>query len=421
MAKGLTVKRVEALLRAGVPSKHTDGDVKGLMLIVESPTSAAWSLRWQRDHKIRHMGLGSARDLPLASAREKARELRERISRDIDPLEIKRQDTQAKQQAEAKRLTFKEAAERCHAGLEPGWSGERTGDEFISSLRRWVFPIFGNVDVGLVGKSEVLRCLEQKTRAGGIFWTTKSQTADRTRSRIERVLDWGEARDYRTAGTPNPARWKNFLDVLLPKPRKVAPVVPMPSLPYADLPQLMVTLAADESVAAKALMFAILSASRIGEVLGAVWDEISFEEAEWVIPAARMKARREHRVPLTSQMLALLEDLPREEGCNFVFVSPKTAGVPVTDPTVTRTLRLHGCTATTHGFRSTFSTWAAEQTGYAPAIVEAALAHAIKNKVEGAYKRTTFFDKRRRLMEAWATYCCTPVEKKTGKVVALRA
>jgi integrase len=418
----LTVKRIEKLIRAGVPGKHTDtGGVKGLMLVIEGPTSAYWILRWQRDHEKHWMGLGSAFDVPLASVRERASRERDQIAGGIDPLAIKRAAREAKQQAEAKHLTFKEAAERCHAGLEAGWSNERTGDEFLSSLRRWVYPIFGNLDVGLVGKSEVLRCLEQKTRAGGTFWTTRSQTADRTRSRIERVLDWAEARDYRTAGIPNPARWKNFLDVLLPKPRKVAPVVPMPSLAYADVPQLMVTLSANESVASKALMFAILTASRIGEVLGATWDEINFEEAEWAIPAARMKARREHRVPLTSQMLALLEELPREEGCNFVFVSPKTAGVPVTDPTVTRTLRLAGCTATTHGFRSSFSTWVAEQTNYAPAIVEAALAHAIKDKVEGAYKRTTFFDKRRRLMEAWARFCTTPVASEKGKVVALRA
>jgi integrase len=421
MAKGLTVKRVEALLRAGAPGKHTDGDVKGLMLIIESPTSAAWSLRWQRDHKVRHMGLGSARDLPLASAREKARELRERISRDIDPLEIKRQDKQAQQQAEAKRLTFKEAAERCCAGLEAGWSNERTGDEFISSLRRWVFPIFGNVDIGVVGNDHVLRCLEQKVRGGGTFWTTKSQTADRTRSRVERVIDWGEARGYRTAGIPNPARWKGFLSSLLPAPRKVAPVRNMPSLAYAKVPELMITLAANESVAAKALMFAILGANRIGEVLGAIWDEINFGEAVWTIPAARMKARREHTVPLTPQMLALLDELPREEGNPFVFVSARTAGMAISDATVIRTLRFCGCSDTTHGFRSSFRVWAGERTNFPRDVAEACLAHAVGNQTELAYKRTAFLLKRRKLMEAWCRFCCTPAASEKGKVVALRA
>jgi integrase len=419
----LTVKRIEALLRAGVPGKHTDtgsSGVKGLMLCVESTTSAAWSLRWQRGGRVRHMGLGSARDLSLASAREKARELRDRIARDIDPLEVKIRDKQAKQQAEAKRLTFKEAAERCCAGLEPGWSNERTGDEFLSSLRRWVLPIFGSADVGLVGKSEVLACLEQKVRADGIFWTAKTQTADRTRNRIERVLDWAEARGYRAAGIPNPARWKGFLDVLLAKPRKIAPVKNMRSLAYAGVPQLMSKLAANESVAAKALMFAIFTAGRIGEVLGATHDEIDLDAAEWVIPASRMKARREHRVPLTPQMLALLDDLPREENNRFLFVSPWTAGVAVTDATVIRALRLAGCNDHVHGFRTSFRTWAAERTNFAREVAEACVAHAVGDKTELTYKRTTFFDKRRKLMEAWSRFCTTPAAGEKGKVVAIR-
>src|SRR6516165_8155342 len=234
-AVGLSVKRVEKLLRAGVPGRHTDGDVKGLMLCIESKTSAHWLLRWQRDGRVRHMGLGSARDLPLASAREKARELRERIARDVDPLDLKRQDRQVRREAEASRLTFKEAAERCHAALEPGWSSRHHSDEFINSLRRYVYPHIGNLDVAAIDKDAVLRVLEQKLpREGGTFWTKRAVTADRTRNRIERVLDWAEARDFRTAGTPNPARWKGFLDQLLAKPRKIAPLQNMPSVPYSE-------------------------------------------------------------------------------------------------------------------------------------------------------------------------------------------
>ena len=181
--KGLTVKRVENLLRAGVPGKHTDGDVKGLMLCVESRSSAAWTLRWQREGRVRHMGLGSARDLPLASAREKARELRERIARDVDPLDLKRQDRQARREAEASRLTFKEAAERCHAALEPGWSSRHHSDEFINSLRRYVYPHIGNLDVAAIDKDAVLRVLEQKLPSrikgadGGVFWNAKKSLA----------------------------------------------------------------------------------------------------------------------------------------------------------------------------------------------------------------------------------------------------
>ena len=199
------------------------------------------------------MGLGSARDLPLASAREKARELRERIARDVDPLDLKRQDRQARREAEASRLTFKEAAERCHAALEPGWSSRHHSDEFINSLRRYVYPHIGNLDVAAIDKDAVLRVLEQKLPSrikgadGGVFWNAKTITADRVRNRIERVLDWAEARGYRTAGTPNPARWRGFLDQLLAAPRKIAPVKNMRAVPYPEVPAVMAALAADQN------------------------------------------------------------------------------------------------------------------------------------------------------------------------------
>jgi Arm DNA-binding domain len=219
---GLTVKRVERLLRAGVPGKYTDGDVKGLMLCVESKSSAHWLLRYQRDHKVRHLGLGGARDVPLASARAKARRERERIADGIDPLSVKRAERAAQRQAEARLLTFRQAAERCHAAREAGWSSAAHAAEFLSSLERWVYPHIGSLDVAAVGKDEVLRVLEQKlhnrmgkAESGGTFWTTKTITADRVRSRVHTVLDWAEARGYRAAGTPNPARWKGFLDQLL--------------------------------------------------------------------------------------------------------------------------------------------------------------------------------------------------------------
>jgi len=199
----LTVKRVAKLVGAGVAGRHTDGagGVKGLMLCVEGKTSAHWLLRYQRDHKTRHMGLGSARDLTLAAAREKAKRERERLADGIDPLKLRREEREAQRQAEAKRLTFKEAAERCHEALSAGWSNQHHANEFISSLRRWVFPIFGGLDVAAVGKDEVLRVLEQKLpgkmgkSAGGTFWKARSQTADRTRNRIERVLDWALYRE----------------------------------------------------------------------------------------------------------------------------------------------------------------------------------------------------------------------------------
>src|SRR5262249_44344741 len=226
----LTVKRVEKLLRAGVPGKHTDtGDVRGLMLCIESKSSAHWLLRFQRAGRVRHMGLGSARDVPLAAARTKARRERERLADGVDPLAVKHAERATAAAAAARKLTFKEAAERCHEALAAGWSNPHHANEFISSLRRWVYPHIGNLDVAAVGKDEVLRVLEQrlpdrigKGTDGSTFWVAHSQTADRTRNRIQRVLDWAEARGFRPAGTPNPARWAGFLDQLLAKPRKIA-------------------------------------------------------------------------------------------------------------------------------------------------------------------------------------------------------
>ena len=396
------------------------------MLCVESKTSAHWLLRWQRDHKTRHMGLGSARDLPLAAAREKAREQRERIARDIDPLEVKRADREAQRQAEAKRLTFKEAAERCHAALEPGWSSSHHSDEFINSLERYAFPIIGSLDISAVGKDEVLRVLEQKLPSrikgadGGTFWNERAVTADRVRARIQTVLDWAEARGYRAAGTPNPARWRGFLDQLLAAPRKIAPVKNMAAVPYAEVPAVMAALATDQDVAAQCLRFIILTSCRLGEALRAMWTEIDLNAAEWTIPASRTKGRREHRVPLSPQAVDLLKGLYREDGNPYLFISTRTAGAHVVESTVGIALRDAGRKETIHGFRASFKTWAEERTNFPGIIVELSLAHRVGNAVENAYRRSDA--KRAKLMQAWGKYCCTPpvAEQKKGTVLTMR-
>jgi integrase len=428
MAKALTVKRVEKLLRAGARDKHTDGDVRGLMLCVESKTSAYWLLRYQRNNVVKHMGLGSARDVSLAAVRERARRERERLAGGVDPLELKRKDREAQRQAEAKRHTFKQAAERFHAVLEPGWSSSHHSDEFINSLQRYAYPHIGSLDVAAVGKDEVLRVLEQKLPSrikgadGGIFWNAKTITADRVRSRIERVLSFAEARGWRAEGMPNPARWAGFLDVLLQKPRAISPVQHMRSVPYPEVPAVMAALAADQNVAAQCLRFIILTAARLGEALRATQTEVEpLEAAEWVIPAARMKGRKEHRVPLSPQAVELLDSLYRQEDNPYLFISTRTPGTHVVASTLTIALRNAGCSATTHGFRSSFRVWAAERTNFPSEVVEAALAHAVENKVEAAYKRTTFFEKRRRLMEAWGKFCCTPPQKAGETVVPMHA
>jgi integrase len=425
---GLTVKKVEALRRKGVPTKVTDtgsDGVKGLMLIIENRSSAYWLLRYQRDKVTRHMGLGSCRDLALAAARAKARRERERLLAGVDPIALRKAERAAAVAANAKKLTFKQASERCFEAKQGEWSSDRYRDEFISSLKRWVWPHIGNMDVGIVGKDDVLRILEQKLKVGGTFWTKRTITADRTRNRIETILNWAEARGFRAAGTPNPARWKGSLSELLPKPRKIAPVKSMASVPYPQVPGVMEALATKETVAAKALSFLVLTASRISEVIEAErteFGDLDLPAPLWTIPAQRMKGRREHTVPLAPQAVALLKSLPVEENNPYMFVSSAKAGTNVTEGTVNEVLDSIGRAEVAHGFRSSFRTWAGDCTTFHRPEIELSLAHKIGNAVELTYNKAQMLEKRRRLMEAWARYCMSPPvdETATDKVVPMR-
>jgi integrase len=414
---GLSVKKVEKLLRAGKPGRHTDGDVRGLMLCVEGPKSAHWLLRWQRDGRVRHMGLGSARDLPLASARQKAREQRERIARDIDPLERKHADREALRQAEAKRVTFKQAATRYHEAHQASWTNAAYAAEVLSSLERYCFKILAGMDIAAVDRDSILRVLEQPVE-GSSFWLKRPQTADRVRQRIEKVLDYAAVRGWR--GGDNVARWRGYLSEVLPAPRKIAPVEHMSSVPYSKLPNVVAALAADPTVAAQAARFTAMTATRLSECIKAVWNEIDLQAAEWVIPPSRMKGRREHRVPLSPQAMELLRGLCREEGNPFVFIG-KQPGTHVSGVLLTEALRRAGCTATIHGMRSAFSDWAHELTSHSNHAIELSLAHSIGNQTEKAYRRGDMFMKRRRLMESWGKYCCTPPAADAGKVLDMRA
>ena len=424
MAKALTVHRIDKLLRAGVPGKHTDGDVRGLMLCVESKTSAYWLLRYQRNKITRHMGLGSAHDVSLAAVRERARRERERLADGIDPLELKRADRAAQREAEAKRHTFRAAALACHTALEPGWSSAHHADEFINSLERYAFPILGSLDIGAVGKDEILRVLEQKLPSrikgadGGTLWTAKTITADRVRSRIERVIDFATVRGWRSGD--NPARWKSFLDQVLAAPRAIRPVQNMRAVPYAEVPAVMAALAAEENPAAQCLRFIILTAARLGEALKATWDEIDFQTREWIVPSTRMKGRKEHRVPLSPQVIALLDSLYREEGNPYLFISTRTPGAHVVPSTLTIALRNAGCKATIHGFRSCLKTWAEEQTNFPGLIIEMSLAHRVGSAVENAYRRGDLVTKRRSLMEVWSAFCCSPPTEEKATVLTMK-
>jgi integrase len=444
----LTVRKIVRLISASVKGRHTDGvkggGVRGLMLEIQGKQSAHWMLRFQINKKTYWMGFGSALDIArtdgkagarLAAVRKRALQAREQIAAGVNPLELKRDQRAAASAASARKLTFKQASERCFEAKQGEWSSDRYRDEFISSLQRWVWPLIGGKDVADVAKDDLLRILEQKLpenklkdgkkKADGTFWKERTITADRTRNRIETILNWAEARGFRPAGIPNPARWKGSLSELLGKPRKLAPVKSMASVPYPQVPGVMEALSDRETVAAKALAFLILSASRMSEVIEAEWTEFENLEtgaAQWRIPASRMKARREHIVPLSPQAVALLKSLPREEGNPFVFISSAKTGTNVTETTVAEVLNSIGRSEVPHGFRSSFRTWAGDCTSFHRPEIELSLAHKIGSAVEETYNKAQMLAKRRRLIEAWATYCCTPLARAAeANVVPIRA
>jgi integrase len=261
------------------------------------------------------------------------------------------------------------------------------------------------MDVAAIALADVLRAIEPN-------WTTKTITIDRTRSRIEAVLDWCVVRGHRPPGT-NPAKWKGHLDQVLPAVRKVAPRGHHAALPYAQLPAFMVELrGGEEGIAARALEFIILTAARTGEALGAIWNEIDLGAATWTVPAERMKAKRQHMVPLSPAAHDLLRKLPREEGNPHVFIG--STGGHLGDMTLQRLLkRLGRSDITVHGFRSTFSDWSHEQTAHSTHTIEISLAHAVGNDVEKAYRRGPMLQKRVRLMDDWAKFATSPPAART--------
>ena len=393
----LTQRRVERLTEAG---RYRDALVAGLYLSVAEGGAKSWLLRYELHGREHMMGLGSAATFTLREARERARSARQLLADGIDPLARKRAAKAAAKAEAARHLTFSQAAIGYCAQHEAKWRNKIHRLQFMSSLRFHALPIIGSLDVAAIDTPDVLRVLDP-------IWKTKSVTAHRVRTRIEAVIDWAVVRGHRPTGT-NPAKWKGHLDQVLPAARQVAPVQHFPALPYTELPKFMCELKEFDSIGTAALRFTILTAARTGEVVGAKWDEIDFNDAVWVVPAERMKAKKEHRVPLVQAVLDLLQGLPREDGNHFIFIGAKK-GAGLSKSPMPDTLRLMGRTGiTVHGFRSTFRDWAAEQTNYPREIAEHALAHSVGDATERAYRRGDALTKRRLLMGAWAKYCSSP-------------
>ena len=364
------------------PGRHGDG--RGLFLYVKPSGSRSWVLRYQMQGRRRDLGLGSFPDVSLAMARSRASEARRLIAEGVDPIAKKQQATPK---------TFKDAALELIDSKRPGWKNAKHAAQWTSTLEAYAFPKIGQVQVAKIETADVIAALTP-------IWSTKPETANRVRQRIEAVLDYTSALGIRTGD--NPARWRGHLDHLLPKPKNVRAVKHHAALPHAEIADFMMELDAREGVAARALGFTILTAARSGETRGATWAEIDLDAKLWTIPAGRMKAGKEHRVPLSKAAIALLSS--KRGGNKLIFESEAKPGKSISDMSMTAVLRrMKRDDITVHGFRSTFRDWAGETTGFPREVIEAALAHGIKDKAEAAYARSDLFDKRRSLMEAWAT------------------
>ena len=391
----LTAKCVE---RTKKPGRYRDsGGIRGLLLQISANGAKSWVLRYERHGKERMMGLGSCSEFTLKEARERARQARQLLADGIDPLARKHADKQAAKLADQRKLTFREAAQRFFDQNESKWRSAKHRDQFLSTLRVHAFDVLGDMDVAAIDTPDILRAFES-------LWKTKAITADRTRSRVEQVIDWAVVRGHRPPGT-NPARWKGHLDQVLPAPRKVAPIAHHAALSYQQMPAFMAALHQQDTVAARALEFLILSAARTGEVIGARWDEIDIHSNTWTVPAERMKAGREHRVPLSDAAIALLQGLPTEQGNPHVFIG-RHAGAGLSRmalPWVMDRLGQSGAT-TIHGFRSSFRDWCSELGGIDDNVAELSLNHKVGNAVQQAYFRSTLLDKRRVALTAYADW-----------------
>ena len=399
-----------AVSRLTEPGLYFVGGVPGLALQVAPSGARSWVLRMTVGTKRRDMGLGSysPNGMTLARARVDGLAARAKVKAGIDPIEEGRAARSLLKAAQAAALTFDQCTTQYLAAHESAWKSTIHKRQWRNTLEQYASPVMGSLLVRDVGLPHVLKVLEP-------IWTTKTETASRLRGRIEAVLDWAKGRGYRTGD--NPAAWKGNLQAQLPRPDKVATVKHHEAVAVVDVGAFMVKLRAAEGMGARALEFVILTAARSGEARGATWAEIDTEEKVWTVPGARMKAGKEHRVPLSDAALSLLKALPRMVGSDLVFAAPRSG--LLSDMTLTAVMRRMGLEAVPHGFRSTFRDWASERTAYPREACEMALAHTIGDKVEAAYRRGDLFDKRRRMMTEWAAFLGN-VETKGAVVVPMR-
>ncbi|MFI2810363.1 tyrosine-type recombinase/integrase [Microbulbifer sp. JSM ZJ756] len=389
----------------------TVGDGGGLWLKIQSGGQRSWTFRYRFAGRAREIGIGSATSLTLAEAREIAAEFRALVAKGTDP-KVKRDAERVAQALERNRArTFDQCVDSYLAARSSEWRNAKHRQQWRNTLHTYASPLLGHLPAADIGITEVVKVLEP-------IWRSKTETATRVRQRIEAVLDWATVMQIRHGD--NPARWKGNLSEVLPTPTKVKKVKHHGAMPVKDMPRFMARLRDLNSVAAMAMEFTILTAARTGEVIGATWDEIDLASRTWTVPPERMKAGKQHVVPLPDRAVELLTLLPRFEETPYLFPGART-GRPISNMTMLKLLKqtLGYPDYTVHGFRSTFRDWAAEETSFPVRAVEYALAHQLKDKVEAAYQRSNLLEQRRELMHAWMNFLATErPSKHTDSVTA---
>ncbi|MGJ7486892.1 tyrosine-type recombinase/integrase [Variovorax sp. LT2P21] len=392
--------------RLKMPGRHAVGGVAGLHLWIKATGAKSWILRVLVGPVRKDIGLGGFPDVTLAGARDAARRARDQIVQGIDPVEQRKQARALLMAENATAKTFSQCAEAFIDAKGDEWDNPKHRQQWINTLKTYADPHIGELLVRDITLAHILEVLQP-------IWKTKTETATRVRGRIEAVLDWATVRGYRQGD--NPARWKGHLEQLLPKPSKVSKVEHHAAVALDDMAAFWTQLKVANGNGARALELAILTAARSGEVRGARWPEFDLDAKLWTVPPERMKGKREHRVPLAKQAIALLKATPRVDGTDVVF--PGVKGQPLSDMSLLKVMRSMGMEQVPHGFRSTFRDWAAERTNFPRDLAEMALAHVIESKVEAAYRRGDMFAKRLQMMQAWADFIETPVKK--GNVVQM--
>lgn len=376
----LTAVKIRSLTE---PGRYSDGD--GLFLEINGKGAASWILRVQNNGKRQDIGLGSTKSVSLKDARDAAFATRQKIAQGIDPVAERRQERQAIP-------TFREAAKLVHEEHEKAWKNGKHQNQWIATLTTYAFPKIGDLTVDKIEGPAIREVLIP-------IWLSKPETARRVRQRIGTVLDWACAKGFRATEAPMRSLSKGL-------PRQPKKDGHFAAMPYADVPAFVEKLGERESVGRLALEALILTATRSGEIRGATWAELDLKAALWTIPAARMKMGKVHIVPLPPQAVAVFERAQSYKvGISDLVFPGQDVKRPLSDMTLLKVLRDMELMVTVHGFRSAFRDWVAEQTDYSGEVAEAALAHTVSNKVEAAYRRTDFLDKRRLLMRDWAAFC----------------